>query len=241
MTPTYSLFYIIKGMRLLLLPGIKRFVVIPLGLNIIFFSVLLWLTDHYYHVLSTKMLHFLPHWLAWMTWMLGIVFFLGFFIIFLYAFTTFANLIAAPFNNLLAEKVELFITGQKPPDRSFQENIRDLPRVMGRQLRILAYYLPRALIILILSFIPVVQLLALCLWFLFNAWFMAIQYLDYPADNHRVTLKDMFLKIKKNRLSSLGFGAGVLIVSMVPFLNFFVMPAAVAGGTLFWIDQIKHK
>lgn len=241
MTSHFAPFYILRGIRLLFQPGIKRFVIIPLCLNILLFSLLLWLTNHYYHALSAIILHYLPHWLAWLTWVVGIVFFLGFFLLFLYAFTTLSNLISAPFNSLLAEQVELLVTGQKPPNRSLKENLHDLPRVVGRQLKMLAYYIPRVLIILILSFIPVVQFVDVGLWFLFNAWFMTVQYLDYPADNHRVSLKDMFMKMKKNRTSSLGFGLGVLTLSMVPFLNFIVMPAAVAGGTLFWIEQIKYK
>ncbi|MBP2261259.1 uncharacterized protein involved in cysteine biosynthesis [Pseudomonas sp. BP8] len=41
--------------------------------------------------------------------------------------------------------------------------------------------MPRALALLILSFIPVVNVIAAPLWLIFGVWMMAIQYIDYPA------------------------------------------------------------
>ena len=38
---------------------------------------------------------------------------------------------------------------------------------------------------------------------------------------------------------SLGFGAAVTAAMMVPVLNFLVMPAAVAGATLLWLDHMR--
>ena len=34
----------------------------------------------------------------------------------------------------------------------------------------------------------------------------------------------------------LGFGAGVYLFLMIPLVNLFFMPAAVAGGTLLFLD-----
>lgn len=61
---------------------------------------------------------------------------------------------------------------------------------MKREWQKLAWYLPRAIVLLILYFIPGIgQTVAPVLWFLFSAWMLAIQYCDYPFDNHKVPLR----------------------------------------------------
>ena len=53
-------------------------------------------------------------------------------------------------------------------------------------------YLPRAVVLFILYFVPGIgQTVAPVLWFLFSAWMLAIQYCDYPFDNHKVPFKEM--------------------------------------------------
>ncbi len=59
--------------------------------------------------------------------------------------------------------------------------MKDIPRIMKREWQKLARYLPRAIVLLLLYFIPGVgQTVAPVLWFLFSAWMLAIQYCDYP-------------------------------------------------------------
>jgi uncharacterized protein involved in cysteine biosynthesis len=70
--------------------------------------------------------------------------------------------------------------------------MKDIPRIMKREWQKLAWYLPRAIVLLLLYFIPGIgQTVAPVLWFLFSAWMLAIQYCDYPFDNHKVPFKTM--------------------------------------------------
>jgi CysZ protein len=68
---------------------------------------------------------------------------------------------------------------------------------------------------------------------------MVIQYCDYPMDNHQRSFSSMIKLIKINRLTSSGFGAGVMIGTMIPVVNFIIMPAAVCGATAYWTDELK--
>ena len=167
------------------------------------------------------------------------MFFLSFFLVFIYTFVSVANIITAPFNSFLAEKVELYLTKQPLLQRSMAENIKDVPRVIGRQLAILGYYIPRAIFVLILFFIPLVQVAAPLLWFLFNAWFLTFTYIDYPADFHRIPLKDVRSLLKARRAITLSLGMCILLASMIPILNFFVIPAAVAAATKFYVEEFQ--
>ena len=112
-----------------------------------------------------------------------------------------------------------------------------LPRTLGREARKLAYFAPRALALLILSFIPVVNLAAAPLWLLFGIWMMAVQYIDYPADNNKMSWSEMMAWLRQRRWQSLSFGAVTYAALLVPVLNLLIMPAAVAGATLFWVRE----
>ena len=43
--------------------------------------------------------------------------------------------------------------------------------------------------------------------------------------------------MKRIRLTALGFGGGVTLLMLVPFVNFVAMPVAVAGATALWCRQ----
>ena len=48
----------------------------------------------------------------------------------------------------------------------------------------------------------------------------------YPTDNHRVPLQEVKAWMKQRRWLVLGFGISVIVISMIPILNFFTIPAA---------------
>ena len=123
------------------------------------------------------------------------------------------------------------------PPFSLAELSAMVPRTVGRELRKLGYFLPRAIPLLILTFVPVLNLLAAPLWILFGVWMMAVQYIDYPCDNNKVSWDDMLAWLREKRWQSLGFGGTVYLSLLIPFVNILVMPAAVAGATLFWVRE----
>ena len=232
--------YLFEGLKLIAKPGLRRFVVIPVLLNVLIFTGLFWLAIHYWQEFTQWISAYLPHWLQWLQWLLWIAFFLLGIIILFYTFTTIANLIAAPFNNLLAEKVELYLTGTVSPSaEGVWGAIKSIPSAFGRQFRLISYYLLRAGLLLILSLLPMIHPIATIAWFVFTAWMAALQYLDYPMDNHRISVKQMREHVSQKRLMTLGFGGTVMLFTMIPIVNFFIMPAAVAGATAFWVEQFK--
>lgn len=231
--------YLLEGFRLLRKPGLKRYVLIPLFINLCFFIGLFMLMWHYVGEFNVWFAHYLPDWLHWLSAVLWLLFFISFFIVFIYTFVVIANLIAAPFNSLLAEKVEYILTGNNAVQRTWWENVKDVPRIIGRQLSLFGYFIPRALLCVVLFFIPVVQAIAPFLWFIFTAWFMTLTYIDYPTDNHRVPLAKVHEQLRDRRWLSFGFGASVLLISMLPIINLLAMPAAVAGATKLWIEKLR--
>lgn len=232
--------YFFRGLSLALEPGTRRFVLMPLLVNIILFGSAFGFVLSQLDQWITGWLTMLPEWLDWLSYLLWPLLAIATLVIFSYLFSTIANWIAAPFNGLLAEQLEAKLTGEKLPDTSVKDLLKDIPRIMHREWVKLKYYLPKALGLLILLWIPAVgQTVGPVLWFLFSAWMMTIQYADYPFDNHKVPFVSMRDALKVKRGKSLSFGSLVMLFTMTPILNLFVMPIAVCGATAMWVDHYR--
>ncbi len=220
-------------------PQIRPFVLVPLVTNIVLFIAAIWmLFSNFGSWVDYLITSFLPdwEWLQFLHYLLWPLMALLVVVFIYYGFTIIANLIAAPFNGFLSEKVEKRLRGDVIQDEGWQAVLALVPRAIGRELAKLGYFLPRMLLLLIISFIPVINIVAPFLWLLFGAWMMAIQYCDYPMDNNKVSFKNMKNMLKKDRLTSLGFGGVVQLGMMVPLLNLILMPAAVVGATIYWVE-----
>jgi CysZ protein len=230
--------YLREGLRLVLSPGLRLFVALPLAINLLLFSGLIYLSVSQFNRWVEAFMPSLPDWLGFLEYLLWPLFVVLVLVILFFTFTTLANIIAAPFNGFLSEKVEAVVRGEdhSPPFR-WSELLAMVPRTLGRELRKLGYFLPRAIALLILSFIPVVNIIAAPLWILFGVWMMAIQYIDYPADNNKMSWQSMLQWLREKRWQSLGFGGIVYLALLIPVLNLLIMPAAVAGATLFWVRE----
>ncbi|GAA3560564.1 MULTISPECIES: sulfate transporter CysZ [Marinobacter] len=236
----HGLGYLAEGFRLIRQPGLRLFVVIPLVLNILLFATLFVFLADIFSVFIATAMGWLPDWswlqsLDWLLWLLygGVIL-----LMLAYGFVIVANLIGSPFYGYLAELTEKHLTGQEVGvDGGWAQIIKDIPRALWREVQKILYYLPRALGLLILGLIPVVNLVVAVLWFLFNSWMMALQYVDYPADNHRMSFPLLRQRLAQQRLSALGFGLPVSLGAMVPILNLFVVPAAVCGATAYWVRE----
>jgi CysZ protein len=105
--------------------------------------------------------------------------------------------------------------------------------------RKLVYYLVRATPLLILAWIPVVNLAVPVLWLALNAWMLALEYADYPMGNHGVAFAEQRARLAKKPLVALGFGAAALALTLIPVLNFIAVPTAVAGATALWVGELR--
>ncbi len=227
-----------RGFSLLKLPGIRLFVILPLLVNTLILGSLSYLSLSWIGDWIDKIVNWLPEWLnflSWLLWPLAVILVLA---IIMYFFSTIANLIAAPFNGLLAEKLEEHLTGKEVSGReTISQAMASFPRSIGRELRKLLYYLGFALLTLIASLI--LSPAAPVLWFCLNAWMMAVEYCDYPMDNHKLSFKEARKRLGNQRATSFSFGALVMLGTMIPILNIVIMPAAVCGGTLMWVERLN--
>lgn len=229
--------YFIYGWKLLLQRQFWPFVIFPILINVVLMIGLIW---GFFTNIGGWLDMLLPSWLEWLSFVLIPLIFLMILVGFYFAFTTLANFIAAPFNALLAEKVELQLTGEPLGDMSFGAMIKDIPRILKREWQKMMYSLPRLIALFLLGFLPVLgQTIVPILAFVFSAWLIAIQYCDYPFDNHKINFQRMRNALSQYRTLNLTFGALVSLFTMIPFVNLVVMPVAVCGATVLWVKEYR--
>jgi len=231
--------YFFKGFSLIRQKGVRRFVFIPLIINALLFSVAFYFMYLELNTYMSSIMAWLPSWLDWLSVILWPLAILSILVIFSFIFSTVANWLAAPFNGLLSEKMEAILSDQVAPKGNMLDIVKDIPRTLSREWQKLRYYLPRAIgFFIILWLLPVFGQI---IWFLFVAWMMAIQYKDYPFDNHKVPFSKMKKVLKANQGLSYSFGATVAVFSMIPIINLIVMPVAICGATALWVDYYQDK
>ena len=234
--------YFAHGLELANTPGIRRFVILPLLANIFLVGGALYFLFSHLDTWIEQALGQLPNFLSWLSYVLWPLLALTILATFSYFFSTLANFIAAPFNGLLAEKVELHLTGEKANDDGLFDILKDTPRILAREWRKLLYILPKTIGLFLLLLIPALgQTIGPLLWFIFTAWILAIQYCDYPFDNHKVTFNDMRGHLKQKQGKAYGFGALVSLFTTVPILNLFIVPVAVCGATSMWVAEFRQQ
>ena len=227
--------YLLRGIKLLTRPGLRRYVAMPLLINILVFTLLAWIGIAQFEALLDWMLP-QDSWLSYFRYILWPLFAIATILVTFYSFTIVANLLAAPFNGLLAEKVEAMLTGQQPPNPHTGIAQAIWPALKSELIK-LSYFLIRALPLLLLFLIPGINIIAPLLWFLFGIWYLALEYSDYPMANSGMAFKDQHVQMKQVRLAALGFGGSLTLLMMIPILNFAAMPAAVVGATAMWCDR----
>ena len=240
--PLSGISYLLKGAKLLSHPKLRFFVLIPLLINILIFASAFWFLFSAISDWIQSYIADLPTWLSWLTYLFWPFLIFSILVSFSFIFSTVANLIAAPFNGLLAEKTESLLIGETINDDGLMDLMRDLPRIFKRELQKWVYFLPRLLICAVLFFIPGFgQTIAPFIWFVFAGWMMAIQYADFPFDNHKIPFADMKKALSARMGKNLTFGMLISFFTTIPIVNFIIMPIAVCGATAFWVDIYKQE
>lgn len=144
---------------------------------------------------------------------------------------------AAPFNDALSEKVESIVTGVEGPKFSVSVLLRDTFRTIALELAKIGLYLMVMIPMFALSFVPVIgPVLYAVAGFLFTTLYFAVDYIDWPASRRNRGIRYRFSLLGQHFLPMWGFGTGVWLFLFIPFVNLVFMPAAVAGGTLLYLD-----
>ena len=232
--------FLLQGFSLVFQKGIRRFVLMPLLINIVIFSGAVWLAYAQYQSLMGQLLGWLPSWLAFIEWLLLPLFGLLVMLVIYYTFSIVANFIAAPFNALLAEKVESTLRNGNISEENTDSFLASIGKTMGSEVKKVLYMLKWLPILILITFIPGLNVIAPIAWLLYGAWMYSLQYADFPMGNHGLFMKEELSILRKNRGHAIGFGAATTIITIIPVLNFLAMPVAVSGATAMWVKQLSR-
>ncbi len=216
-------------------PALWTMVLIPLILNILIFAGALWwgfssFSDAFYGWLEGR-----EGWyweaLAWVGKLLYwvVVLFVVYFV-----FTPVALILAAPFNDRLAESVERSFGFQIDDNRSLVQ------MVIGETLYILFSELKRMGVIssvfvflLPLHLIPVIgSILYFAVSFLWAGWCSAWEFTGFAGDRRHLRLSAKWGLLRRNLFASAGFGLVTAGLMMLPFVNVLTVPVSAVAGTL---------
>lgn len=212
----------------------------PFFINLALFALAFWLS---YAYLGDWVRGLLPSgegwWWAALLYVMLVLMVLALLVLQIYLFAVVGRVMSAPFLELLTRRTEALAQGM-PPGAPWTDDglMRDVLRVLRQSLKRLFIYLAVMLPLLLLNFIPGVGAVAYAvLAWLFTAYFLALEFMDYPLDRRGLSLKQKARYVRSMGLGWLGFGSAVLVMGLVPVVNFTLLPLAAMGGTLLYLEH----
>lgn len=94
-SPLHGAGYFLRGLGLIFKPGLRRFVAVPLLINVTVFALLIYFGAGQ---ISALLDWALPSWLEWLRWLAWPLFALAAALVVFFSFSLLGNLIAGPFN-----------------------------------------------------------------------------------------------------------------------------------------------
>ena len=223
---------LLHGVRLARSRPLRRFVWAPMVISLIVIVALLVLGYGAVEAAVDWTLGLVPPWLDWLGGALEILLYALGIIVAGWTFALLAVLLASPFLGSLSACAEREAFGTGP---GHDESLgRAVAGALVREARKLAYHVPRLAALFVVTLIPVVNAAAPLLWFAFGAWMLAVQFIDYAAENRGLEFIETLARLRANRGAAFAFGAAVALLLAVPFAAVVVIPAAVCGGAVLW-------
>ncbi|GAB4154196.1 MAG: hypothetical protein Tsb0033_01840 [Winogradskyella sp.] len=146
--------------------------------------------------------------------------------------------LSSPFMSPVSEKIEAYFTG-KPAKNYVSTNFsKQLVRGIRIGLRNLSKELLYTLPILILKFIPVVNIFSTILLFLVQAYYAGFANMDYTLERH-FKYKDSVAFIRQHRGLAIGNGIGFLLLLLIPIVGvLLVLPLSVTSASVIAVDLL---
>ena len=146
--------------------------------------------------------------------------------------------LSSPFMSPVSEKIEAYFTGKPAKNYVKTSFINQLLRGVRIGLRNLFKELLYTIPILLLKFIPVVNIFSTVLLFLVQAYYAGFANMDYTLERH-FKYKDSVAFIRKNRGLAIGNGIGFLLLLLIPVVGIIlVLPLSVTSASVIAVDLL---
>jgi CysZ protein len=163
--------------------------------------------------------------------LMGVLVFAAAVMISIVTFTGVTLVVGEPFYEGISGRVEESAGG--PPPEANVSLWRQLARGLGDAVIVGLITGLFAVVFFALGFLPVVgqtvvPVVAACV----SGYFLTLELTSIALERRGLRRRDRFALLRRNRGLSVGFGASVFVVFLIPLGAVLAMPGAVAGGTL---------
>lgn len=150
-------------------------------------------------------------------------------------FTILGNIVTAPFNEEISQRVEEIVTGRKEHEMGFWE---DAYISIKGEVQKLLFYFSILFFIFLLNLVPVIgSVVSTVLGFIFSCFYNALDFLDYPMTRKKMRFRDKLKITRKGKLVTYGFGVTAFLMMFLPVVNVFMKPILVAAGTSLFYEK----
>jgi CysZ protein len=219
-------------------PVLFKYIIVPFLINVVVLSIAVYWGLSFF---NSIVVHYIPQGDAWywailsyFLWTLAILMTM---VLVFFGFTVTGAVISSPFNDILSEKTEELLTGNHSEEPFvFKVFLRDaLHTVMDESKKIIIFVV-LMVFLLPLNLIPGGSLPYSILSVFLTLFFLVVEYTGYVFYRKHLTFRDQRRFIYSKKFLMLGFGAGIMALLAVPFLQFFCIPLGVVGATRLWYD-----
>ncbi len=229
----------IRAFSLLFKPNIMPYVACPLVLSILILS---FGSHALSSLIDTGLEMLLANWPNWIrtfiSWIITAVvsIWVSFFLVAL------INIVCCPLNCLLSSSVLRRLrhtADSKTKAFSLLSEIINSLGAFNAELKKVIHYLKYAFIILLCSFLPLINVVTPVLWIAFGGWMLLIEYLDYPFADDDVVFPACLEQITDRKALCIGFGTSITIIALIPVLNWFTTTIGVIGATILYAENFN--
>lgn len=183
-------------------------------------------------------------WYAWLwvaplqilAWLLGGLLFLSVLVLLSVIFLLVGTAIAGPFLAILAQRVEVLVTGHVAPESTtFWGVLKGIGGSLWDEGLKLGFFIGLQLLFFCIGLFPPLSPVMACVSTLFTMLFLPLEYAGFAMDNRQLRFVERRALIWRHRWLMLGFGMASFVILLVPLLNFFCLPILVTGGTLLFL------
>lgn len=149
--------------------------------------------------------------------------------------------LSAPFMSPVSEKIEAYLTGNQHHEHRKTNFREQLSRGIRMNLRNLGRELLLTLPILLLKFIPVVNIFSTVLLFIVQAYYAGFGNMDYTLERH-YKYGESIRFIKRHRGLAIGNGIVFILFLFIPIVGvILVLPLSVTASSLVTVKAIQSE
>jgi len=206
---------------------------LPILINVLVFAGGLTAYVYFFPRILDVFVNYPEVWWQWVVYVLAIILLVAVAaVVVVFGFTLLGCLVAGPFLDMLSERVEKK-EGRPDTRTNLRQFFGDTWSTVTFTVLVLLLFVSTQLLLLLLWFVPVVGgILYAVLSPLTGGFLLALEFFNLPLTRRRTGTRDQINFAWRYKSHAVGFGLAVFLTTLVPLLNFLLLPVAAIGATL---------